>query len=112
MKATPLVAIVGAVVAQLRKEQNLTQADLAHLAGMHPISVSKIERGVQGDVGVATMEKLGAVFGLKASQLMARVADWQRALKDIPDSGLRGLALAASEALHQARSNHGGKPHV
>lgn len=53
-----LSAVIGYIVQTERKIRGLTQADLAEDAGIHSVALSKIERGVQRDIGVVTLHHI------------------------------------------------------
>lgn len=61
----PLALVLGAVVATERSVRQRTQAELATLAGVHPMALSKVERGIQADVGVETIARIAV--GLSAA---------------------------------------------
>jgi transcriptional regulator with XRE-family HTH domain len=54
---------VGRRVRELRDRQGLTQERLAHEAGLHPVFVSRVERGATG-VTVTTVAALCRVLGV------------------------------------------------
>ena len=77
--------VIGAVIHTERTARALTQQQLALMAGLHPMALSKIERGVQQDVGIETLQRLA--FGLSqvgagvtATSLVASAEQWQRRL--------------------------------
>lgn len=92
---TDIAVIVGAIVYTRRVRRALTQAELAGLAGLHPMALSKIERGVQRDIGIATLERLGRALELKASELLGTAEQWQSKIEQTPAlHGLAGQQLA------------------
>src|SRR4051812_1213039 len=61
--ASPTVRAVGALVRQLRGEQNLSLANLAAAAGLSPGLLSQIERGM-GNPSLTTLIKLAHALGV------------------------------------------------
>lgn len=74
-----------------RQARGLTQKDVALSAGLHTMTLSKIERGIQGDVGVETLCRLATVFSMAGSGLLATAERWQRELagRRVPKSAAR-----------------------
>lgn len=64
----PKVAVGRNIKAQ-RKRRDLTQEELAHRAGMHPVEVGRAERGVR-DLRVSTVAKLAHGLDVSAMELM------------------------------------------
>jgi transcriptional regulator with XRE-family HTH domain len=58
---------VGRRVRELRDHHQLTQERLAHEAGLHPVFVSRVERGVTG-VTVDTVAALCGVMGVTLAE--------------------------------------------
>jgi len=63
VKSSPLVnislaAVLGQLVRTEREARGLSQKALASRAGLHPVGLSKFERGAHQDVGVATLSRL------------------------------------------------------
>ena len=50
-----LIEAIGLAVKEMRERRGLTQEQLAELAKMHPMSISKLERGVVRDVKFTTL---------------------------------------------------------
>lgn len=102
---TPLlVRVLGALLHAERVARGLTQTELARDAGLHPMALSKLERGVQGDVGVQTLARLaealsrrGCGAALEASDLLATAERWRCALPATTTAG--GATLAAQLSL-------------
>lgn len=67
----PKVAIGRNIKAQ-RKRRDLTQEELAHRAGMHPVEVGRAERGAR-DMRVSTVAKLAHGLDVTAMELMRGV---------------------------------------
>lgn len=61
----------GEVVRTERKRQKLTQEELAHRAGISPVFMSDIERGVE-NVTLETISKLAKGFGVRIGDLLVR----------------------------------------
>jgi transcriptional regulator with XRE-family HTH domain len=57
---------LGAKLRQLRSERNISQRDLAHLAGLSPNSISLIERD-ETSPSVATLQSLAAALDIRMS---------------------------------------------
>lgn len=60
--------MVGRNIRAQRKLRELTQEELAHRAGMHPVEVGRAERGVR-DMRVSTVVKLARGLDLPAKEL-------------------------------------------
>lgn len=60
--------MVGRNIRAQRKRRDLTQEELAHRAGMHPVEVGRAERGVR-DMRVSTVVKLARGLDLPAREL-------------------------------------------
>jgi transcriptional regulator with XRE-family HTH domain len=60
---------VGRNIKTQRKRCDLTQEELAHRAGMHPVEVGRAERGVR-DMRVSTVAKLAQGLNVPAMELM------------------------------------------
>lgn len=69
--------IMLAIGEQLRDQRRacgcISQADLARLARIHPVHVSRIERGTQRDVGIITLHKLCGHLDMLPSELLRRI---------------------------------------
>ena len=65
---------VGRRVRELRDLHGLTQERLAHEASLHPVFVSRVERGVTG-VTVDTVAALCGVMGMTLAALYGPFAD-------------------------------------
>ncbi|MBI5495546.1 MAG: helix-turn-helix transcriptional regulator [Deltaproteobacteria bacterium] len=73
---------MGAVIHTERTARGHTQTQLAQAAGIHPMALSKIERGIQGDIGVDTLQRIANALSqtgtsVTASQLLAAAEQWQ-----------------------------------
>lgn len=103
-----LPALLGAIVYAERTARGLTQAQLALAAGLHPMALSKIERGVQQDVGVETLRRIAEALSatgasVATSGLVASAERWLAPLNngeagDVPPDAT-GAALTARIAL-------------
>lgn len=65
---------IGAFIAELRKEQSMTQKELADKLGVTDKAVSKWERG-KGIPDVDSIERLSSVLGVSVSELFAAKRD-------------------------------------
>jgi transcriptional regulator with XRE-family HTH domain len=61
--------VVGRNVAETRLSLEMTQEDLAHTAGMHPVEVSRLERGVR-DLRLSTIVKVAGGLGVPPMDLL------------------------------------------
>lgn len=59
----------GRVIRDLRLKADLSQEELAHRAGLSPVYVSELERGLRSP-SLATIGKLGKALGKPAGQLV------------------------------------------
>lgn len=76
-----LTAVLSAVIRTERNWRGITQQQLALAAGLHPMGLSKIERGIQSSIGVMTLQRLAVAlssFGdtITAAALMRRAESW------------------------------------
>ena len=91
----------GAFLAQLRKEQNMTQADLANKLQVTDKAVSRWERGI-GLPDVSTLEPLADALNITVLELLRseRLAD-----KNIPPSDASEVVVDTIEiAVNQQKS--------
>ena len=95
-----LTNAISAVIYAERSARGMSQSALAAAAGMHSVSISKIERGIPLDIGVETLSCIGAAMGIKASEMLAR-AQWREELASEPDNKLSGAELAAIVSLRR-----------
>jgi transcriptional regulator with XRE-family HTH domain len=56
---------LGLLIKQIRLSRRLTQQEAAVAAGLHPRTVSDLERGAASDIGVRKLEVLLGVLGLE-----------------------------------------------
>lgn len=111
-------AVLGAIVHTERVARSVTQQQLAQSAGLHPMAVSKIERGVQRDVGIETVRRIATALSaagpaLSTTDLIASAERWQLQLVaelsggTLPaaDSNVTGSALAAVIVLIASRAS-------
>lgn len=63
-----VLAAFGSRVAELRREQGLTQADLAAASGLDRVTISRVERGLQ-DLGVVRVAALAQGLGVEVARL-------------------------------------------
>jgi HTH-type transcriptional regulator/antitoxin HipB len=62
---------LGAVVRRLRRQQDLTQAQLARRAGLAQGHVSEIETGVRTRLSAVVIKKLARALGVPVGELLA-----------------------------------------
>jgi len=74
----------------MRERRGLTQEQLAELAKMHPMSISKLERGVVRDVRFTTL--FGVADGLSRSCEAERVPIARQVLRPVKVSGIIAIA--------------------
>jgi transcriptional regulator with XRE-family HTH domain len=67
---TPQVASIGSRLRRLRKERNLTQAELARQIGIQQSDLSRMEKG-EYRVSLDNLFKILAVFDLQISEFFA-----------------------------------------
>jgi transcriptional regulator with XRE-family HTH domain len=60
---------VGLNIRTSRKQQGLTQEDLAHRSGLHPVELGRAERGTR-DLRVSTVVKIARGLRIEASDLL------------------------------------------
>ncbi len=70
-----LAALIGQRVLELRKEQRLTQDQLADTSGVPQGTISRLERGVSGDVQISTVQKLAMALGVSIESLFASTSE-------------------------------------
>jgi transcriptional regulator with XRE-family HTH domain len=61
---------LGTNLRAARKQQGLTQEDVADRSGVHATEVSRIESGLR-DPRVSTVERLAAALNLRPGELLA-----------------------------------------
>jgi transcriptional regulator with XRE-family HTH domain len=109
LRAAPAAARLGTALRAIRAERQLTQSDLARLAGVSPSAISQAERGQRG-LSLETLLALTERLGITLDELLRGEADagyrlarrvWTgrggtAPLLDDPRSGLRsyGVRLA------------------
>ena len=100
-----LTNAISAVIYAERSARSMSQSALAAAAGMHSVSISKIERGVPLDIGVETLSCIGEAMGIKASEMVARAEQWRDELASDPvESKLSGAELAAIVSLRRVKT--------
>jgi transcriptional regulator with XRE-family HTH domain len=65
-----LAALIGQRVLELRKDLELTQDQLADTSGVPQGTISRLERGVSGDVQISTVQKLAMALGVSIERLL------------------------------------------
>ena len=73
-----IAARIGKRVLELRKDQELTQDQLAESSGVPQGTISRLERGVSGDVQISTVEKLAIALGVNIESLLAPSSDTEK----------------------------------
>lgn len=66
-----LINPVGAVIREARKEKKLTQQELAQLAGVSPVTLSRIETG-EHDPMKTTLQKISPHIGIPYPELLVK----------------------------------------
>jgi transcriptional regulator with XRE-family HTH domain len=61
---------LGAVVRRLRRQQELTQEQLARRAGLNQGHLSQIESGARANPGVLIVKRLARVLGVPVTELV------------------------------------------
>lgn len=91
---------MGMMIAALRKEQGMTQLELAEKMGVTDKAVSKWERDLSCP-DISTLPKLAEIFGISVDDLM-QVKPGVDEKKDVPElvhTILTGVALAMGVAV-------------
>lgn len=70
----PTLAQLGSAIRKLRKQHSLTIEALAAEAGLHAVSISRIENGKQ-NVTWTALERICNVLGLDVLELVRLAAD-------------------------------------
>ncbi|MBQ2997160.1 MAG: helix-turn-helix domain-containing protein [Oscillibacter sp.] len=60
---------IGSLLARLRKEQNMTQAELSQMLHVSPQAVSKWERGI-GCPDIGLLQRLAEIYGVSMAQML------------------------------------------
>jgi transcriptional regulator with XRE-family HTH domain len=76
-----LIEAIGLAVKRMRERRGLTQAQLAELAKLHPMHISKLERGVVHDVKFTTLFSIAD--GLSRSGVEGYILDSKTVLTHI-----------------------------
>jgi transcriptional regulator with XRE-family HTH domain len=61
--------VVGRNIKRLRKAQGITQEELAHRAGLHPVELARAERGNR-DMRISTIAKIARGLKVPAAELV------------------------------------------
>ena len=85
---------LGSLIAKLRKERNMTQADLAEVMGVTDKAVSKWERDLSFP-DIASFPRLAETLGVSIEELMRSGNMEERNTKDKGSEGIVPLALKA-----------------
>lgn len=103
-----LSVVIGAVILTERSARGLTQQQLAKAAGIHTMAVSKIERGVQQDIGIETLRSIAGALSaagkpVSASEIVSIAERWKNRLEADGERGsLSGSALSAAIVLQSS----------
>lgn len=94
---------IGRMIAELRKEKGMTQAELAEKMGVTDKAVSKWERDLSFP-DISTIPKLAEILNITVDELMQGETDagGKRSdgkSKDIADIALKGVSLAMGVAV-------------
>lgn len=81
-----LAVVLGALIHTERNARGMTQHQLAAFGGLHPMALSKIERGIQLDIGVETLQRIAVALStcgsaVSASELLANAERWRADLE-------------------------------
>jgi transcriptional regulator with XRE-family HTH domain len=74
-RAEPQAAL-GKVIRELREKKGLTQEAVAHMAGVHPTWVSRLESGMLNP-SWGMVARVAKALGVQISDL-ARAAEWRK----------------------------------
>ena len=96
--------IVAANVRRLRLAKEVSQEQLAALAGFHRTYVSQIERCVT-NISVDNVARLAAVLEVEAWVLMRPTDDWRQARDPLDAAPLGPDSLASTELEPSSRQN-------
>lgn len=66
---------IGRNLREERKRQDLTQADLEEVTGVHQVSISALERGSRENVTIRTLFKLARGLEMSPADLIRRGDD-------------------------------------
>ncbi len=61
---------IGMKIKRLRKKQGLTQEQLAKKAGLHLVTVGRIESGMRKNPDLLTRKKLAKALGVDITELL------------------------------------------
>lgn len=68
---SPVHAAFGSAIRTLRAEREVSQEELADLAGLHRTYIGGVERG-ERNVGLANITRIAEALGVRASDMLAR----------------------------------------
>lgn len=60
-------SVIGSIIREARKQAGLTQAELAKRLRMSRATISQLENGVIGDLGIRKLAQIGDRLGLEVS---------------------------------------------
>jgi len=96
---------VGANLKRLRDQRDMSQRALAEKAGVHPITISKLETGVSQDADLSTIRALAGALGVHDSDITGTLAHSPAPLVDeYVQSPWASIDKPTVEELHWLRS--------
>lgn len=97
--------LLGNAIREARLTKRITQAEAAHAAGLHPVTVSTLERGQATDIGVRKLSALLAVLDL---DLVIRPRGQGYTLDDIAKELAQSTAPATRQRVRKSLRSTGG----
>ena len=91
---------LGARLRALRRQARLTQAELAHRAGLHRGTVADVERGRRTNIWFSTAWRLASALGLPSPQPLLCEPSVEKPKGERSGPGLK-LALAPRQAVQE-----------
>ena len=64
--------IIGRRIAKERNKQNISQEQLAHIAGIYRAYIGKVERG-EVNLGICNIQKITKALGIKLEELFKNI---------------------------------------
>ena len=111
MKPFDLCDALGAVIASYRVSLGLTQTELARRAGLHPMTISKIERGARVQLDVFTLRALARALrdagasDVGIASLLDRAEEWTERLAADPELAEHAEKTSILVAIQNASLN-------
>jgi transcriptional regulator with XRE-family HTH domain len=90
--------VIGYLFATKRKAIPTSQKTLAFIAELHPMALSKIERGTQGDIGINTFVRIADALCEDPGELLNEAHRIHRRLPEdtaVKEIGVKIAGLAA-----------------